>query len=174
MSLDLIYRTLSIIYFLSILLAAMEMRRQRKCCVILSCAHGRSRLCVRKKFRGNSFKPSKLLFEVTRIFYFAYTFCRFPQNFQDLDQCALETLDAGEDLQADHPGFNDPDYRSRRNFLAQVAQKFRAGDSIPRINYTPAEVCLWPLKNFCGMSSVLRFIPPFAVRLAGRYLGCRL
>lgn len=32
----------------------------------------------------------------------------FPRTFADLDLVANRTLDAGIELQSDHPGFNDP------------------------------------------------------------------
>jgi len=38
-----------------------------------------------------------------------------------LDLIANRTLDAGTDLEADHPGFNDVEYRKRRAKLAEQA-----------------------------------------------------
>ena len=38
----------------------------------------------------------------------------FPTSLQDLDHCVQQTLDAGGDLESDHPGFNDVEYRERR------------------------------------------------------------
>ena len=40
---------------------------------------------------------------------------------RDLDAVANRVLDAGTDLQADHPGFSDGAYRARRERLAAVA-----------------------------------------------------
>ena len=46
----------------------------------------------------------------------------FPRHLSELDLIANRTLDAGEDLESDHPGFNDETYRARRTELAKVAR----------------------------------------------------
>ncbi|HEV8267243.1 MAG TPA: phenylalanine 4-monooxygenase, partial [Thermoanaerobaculia bacterium] len=45
-------------------------------------------------------------------------------------------------LAADHPGFNDPEYRRRRNEIAQVALKYHGGP-VPRVDYTEEEQGVW-------------------------------
>lgn len=60
-----------------------------------------------------------------------------------MDLIAHRTLDAGIDLQSDHPGFNDPIYRARRAELATKAINHRWDQPIPRIDYTPDEVATW-------------------------------
>ena len=60
-----------------------------------------------------------------------------------MDFVANRTLDAGSDLKSDHPGFQDPIYRQRRTILAQLAMNYRAGQVIPRVEYTPEEVATW-------------------------------
>ncbi len=67
----------------------------------------------------------------------------FPRHISDLDQIANRTLDAGADLQSDHPGFNDAVYRTRRGELASIAQSYKQGESIPRIKYTADEISTW-------------------------------
>lgn len=67
----------------------------------------------------------------------------FPRQIADLDRIADRTLDAGIDLQADHPGFNDKVYRKRRAKLAETAMAFRHGDKIPDIDYSPDELNTW-------------------------------
>lgn len=67
----------------------------------------------------------------------------FPRHISDLDRIASRTLDAGADLEADHPGFHDPVYRKRRTELATIAQTFAYGDEIPVIQYTPEEISTW-------------------------------
>ena len=67
----------------------------------------------------------------------------FPRHISDLDVVGNRILDAGTDLESDHPGFNDPVYRSRRQVLAENAMKHRYGEPIPRIDYTPEEVATW-------------------------------
>lgn len=67
----------------------------------------------------------------------------FPKKISDLDKFAAKTLDAGADLESDHPGFKDEEYRKRRCAIVEMAQKYRHGDRIPRIDYTPQEVETW-------------------------------
>ena len=67
----------------------------------------------------------------------------FPRTISDLDEFANRVLDAGSELQADHPGFKDDTYRARRNELADIAIKYRHGTPIPRIAYTAEEIATW-------------------------------
>ncbi|KAL3902352.1 MAG: hypothetical protein SGARI_005880 [Bacillariaceae sp.] len=52
-------------------------------------------------------------------------------------------MDAGVDLESDHPGFNDETYRSRRAQLATNAINHRWDQPIPRIEYTKEETETW-------------------------------
>lgn len=67
----------------------------------------------------------------------------FPRDVADLDFIANNTLDAGTDLHADHPGFSDPDYRARRAHVDSLARRHRHGDAIPCVEYTPQETATW-------------------------------
>jgi phenylalanine-4-hydroxylase len=67
----------------------------------------------------------------------------FPTSLADLDYCVKETLDAGAELESDHPGFNDDEYRNRRKDIADWAFSFKNGDPVPRINYTDTETATW-------------------------------
>jgi len=67
----------------------------------------------------------------------------FPRHISELDLIANRTLDAGIDLQADHPGFKDMEYRKRRAHLAQVALQYRIGQDIPLTEYSAEEVETW-------------------------------
>jgi len=62
-----------------------------------------------------------------------------------LDLIANRTLDAGTDLEADHPGFNDVEYRKRRAKLAEQALNYRMHHEIPKTKYTKEEVETWGL-----------------------------
>ena len=42
-------------------------------------------------------------------------------------------------LDADHPGFRDPEYRARRDAIARIAIEYESGQPIPGAPYTEAE-----------------------------------
>jgi len=46
-------------------------------------------------------------------------------------------------LDPDHPGFRDPEYRRRRNQIAQIAMKYHPRDPIPDAPYTSEEHQVW-------------------------------
>ena len=60
-------------------------------------------------------------------------------------------------LDPDHPGFRDPDYRARRNAIARVALQYKEGE-VPRVDYTPEEHQTW--------RAVWASLAPLHVRLA--------
>jgi phenylalanine-4-hydroxylase len=47
------------------------------------------------------------------------------------------------ELDPDHPGFRDPEYRARRNAIAQIAGGYWPGDPIPPAPYTELEHGVW-------------------------------
>lgn len=67
----------------------------------------------------------------------------FPRHISELDIIANRVLDAGTDLQSDHPGFSDQDYRARREGLAEAALAHRHGNQIPDIDYNAEELATW-------------------------------
>jgi phenylalanine-4-hydroxylase len=47
------------------------------------------------------------------------------------------------ELPADHPGVSDSDYRARRASIAEVGRRYRPGQPIPDVTYTPDEDAVW-------------------------------
>ena len=46
-------------------------------------------------------------------------------------------------LHLDHPGANDPEYRTRRDYIADLAKKFRETGVITDVDYTEEEQNIW-------------------------------
>lgn len=46
-------------------------------------------------------------------------------------------------LEPDHPGFQDSEYRKRRNVIAEIAFSYKPGDAIPAAPYTEEEHQVW-------------------------------
>jgi phenylalanine-4-hydroxylase len=68
----------------------------------------------------------------------------FPRHISELDRIAHRTLDAGIDLEAaDHPGFHDAVYRSRRGDLARLSSEHQWDQPIAHIDYTAEETMVW-------------------------------
>jgi phenylalanine-4-hydroxylase len=67
----------------------------------------------------------------------------FPRHISELDRIANRTMNAGTDLEADHPGFHDPVYRARREALAVAARSYTWDQPIGMVNYTPEETSVW-------------------------------
>ena len=55
----------------------------------------------------------------------------------------IEDRNALVKLDPDHPGFRDPEYRARRNSIAQIAMTYKPGSPIPAAPYTELEHGVW-------------------------------
>lgn len=68
-------------------------------------------------------------------------------------------------LDPDHPGFRDANYRARRNEIARLAMEYQPGEQIPNAPYDAKEHQLW--------QSILQIIEPQHQRHACKeYLDC--
>ncbi|KAF7234430.1 hypothetical protein EG68_11991 [Paragonimus skrjabini miyazakii] len=67
----------------------------------------------------------------------------FPKTIKELDHFANRVLTYGAELQSDHPGFTDVEYRSRRKMFADIAYNYKYGQPIPRVDYTREETETW-------------------------------
>lgn len=91
----------------------------------------------------------------------------FPRKLKEVDILAAKVLDAGTDLESDHPGFNDQVYRNRRCEIAKLTQSYTINTPIPRIQYTDQEISAWsavykqimPLMEKHACDEYLRLLP---------------
>ena len=68
----------------------------------------------------------------------------FPRKLEDLDLLDQTTLNAGSELESDHPGFKDEVYKKRRHEISEIAKDYKTTDpEIPRVTYTQQELETW-------------------------------
>uniref|UniRef100_A0A0X3NJD7 phenylalanine 4-monooxygenase n=1 Tax=Schistocephalus solidus TaxID=70667 RepID=A0A0X3NJD7_SCHSO len=75
--------------------------------------------------------------------YFGKKAPSFPRTLNDLDQFSHRVFSYGSELNADHPGFTDEVYRSRRRYFGKIAADYKHGEPIPRVEYLPEEIETW-------------------------------
>ncbi|XP_039999803.1 tyrosine hydroxylase 2 [Xiphias gladius] len=67
----------------------------------------------------------------------------FPRQIRDLDGCNMLITKFDPDMDQDHPGFSDAEYRKRRAFISELAFRYKQGDPLPAVEYTAEEVSTW-------------------------------
>lgn len=67
----------------------------------------------------------------------------FPRRIRDLDRFANQILSYGAELDSDHPGFTDPEYRQRRKYFADIAYTYKHGEPLPHVDYSKEEIETW-------------------------------
>jgi tyrosine 3-monooxygenase len=67
----------------------------------------------------------------------------FPRHASELDSCNHLMTKYEPELDMNHPGFADKEYRARRKHIAEVAFAYKSGDPIPHIEYTETEHNTW-------------------------------
>ncbi|CAL8079167.1 unnamed protein product [Orchesella dallaii] len=67
----------------------------------------------------------------------------YPRHISELDQCNHLMTKFEPDLDMDHPGFADKNYRARRKMIADIAFDYKHGDPIPRVEYQRNEIATW-------------------------------
>ena len=73
----------------------------------------------------------------------AVTLSNFQVADEDLPAFREMKFEDINQLDLDHPGANDEDYRERRNYIASLAKKFRETGVITDVDYTEEEQNIW-------------------------------
>eukprot|EP00064_Thunnus_orientalis_P014126 superscaffoldBa00002415_g14167 len=68
---------------------------------------------------------------------------RVVDDIKDLDRCNLLITKFDPDMDQEHPGYSDPEYRKRRAFISELAFRYKQGDSLPIVEYTAEEISTW-------------------------------
>ena len=93
--------------------------------------------------------------------------CWFPRHVAELDKCNHLLTKFEPELDMNHPGWSDKNYRARRKIIADISFNYKHGDAIPRIDYTPEEISTWD----SVYSKVFDLLPGRASSMHRKYLA---
>ncbi|XP_063074151.1 tyrosine hydroxylase 2 [Engraulis encrasicolus] len=77
----------------------------------------------------------------------------FPRKIRDLDRCNHLITKFDPELDQDHPGYSDREYRKRRASISQLAFNYKQGEPLPIVEYTQEEISTWR-QVYCTLSSI--------------------
>uniref|UniRef100_A0A3Q2Q8X4 Tyrosine 3-monooxygenase n=1 Tax=Fundulus heteroclitus TaxID=8078 RepID=A0A3Q2Q8X4_FUNHE len=75
----------------------------------------------------------------------------FPRQIKDLDRCNMLITKFDPDLDCDHPGYNDSEYRKRRAAIAELAFGYKQS---PKLRLCAAEATRCPRKVYQQLRSI--------------------
>eukprot|EP00697_Spironema_sp_BW2_P015823 gnl/Spiro4/6814_TR3527_c0_g1_i1.p1 gnl/Spiro4/6814_TR3527_c0_g1~~gnl/Spiro4/6814_TR3527_c0_g1_i1.p1 ORF type:complete len:462 (+),score=109.55 gnl/Spiro4/6814_TR3527_c0_g1_i1:42-1388(+) len=81
-----------------------------------------------------------------------------PRKMSDLDDFWNRTVGAGTGLESDHPGFRDPVYIQRRQYIGKLCENSRG--TCPHIEYTEEENRVWSTVY----NNLMKLLPTHACR----------
>jgi len=90
----------------------------------------------------------------------------FPRHISELDKCNHILTKLEPELDMNHPGWSDKEYRARRKMIADITFNYKHGDRIPRIDYTTQEIETWD----AVYSKVFDLLPDRASSVHIKYL----
>ncbi|XP_057711982.1 tyrosine hydroxylase 2 [Corythoichthys intestinalis] len=67
----------------------------------------------------------------------------FPRQIKELDRCNLLITKFNPDMDKDHPGYTDQEYRKRRAYISELSYRYKQGDRLPVVEYTAEETATW-------------------------------
>ncbi|HEX9961105.1 MAG TPA: phenylalanine 4-monooxygenase [Pyrinomonadaceae bacterium] len=73
----------------------------------------------------------------------AFKISNFEVRDEDLPEFRDMKFEEINELHIDHPGANDADYRTRRDYIASLSKKFRETGVITDVDYTEEEQNIW-------------------------------
>eukprot|EP00958_Prasinococcus_capsulatus_P003787 scaffold346_cov387-Prasinococcus_capsulatus_cf.AAC.30 len=76
-----------------------------------------------------------------------------PRSIAEIDS-TISVLGYGANLAEDHPGYLDPAYKARRQYIADLARQHEAGGAIADVDYSPEETAVWT-QTYCKLRPLL-------------------